>query len=405
MTNRWYYTHGTSILGPATAEQLRERMVTNELLPTDLTWPETDSIAEAVEAQAWLEFQAQTRQAPSWVAEMQAPPSPPERKPAVPDWLADVEQANPPRRGPAVPPPLPPSAASGENRPPLDTLPIINVELVALPGHATPASPITKGSIQVGGFSSVGLVRERNEDRFFAYHWDCVAGPYRREGALLILADGMGGYQGGERASAVTVRVAAEQLLLLPLRVLTDPDDKLTTETLLDAVVHALVEANRVVFEEANAEAQFKGMGATAALALIWEGRAIVSHVGDCRVYLQRGDALIQLTKDQTLVGRMVELGQLTPEEAEQHPNRNEVLQAIGKRRQVDPSRQEELLRTGDRVVLACDGLDAHVPFETLRLLLASSTKSPAELASECVGLADQGGGTDNCTVVIAQCH
>src|SRR5262249_34622702 len=152
-----------------------------------------------------------------------------------------------------------------------------------------------------------------------------------------IVADGMGGYQGGERASSLTVRVVVEQLLWLPLRTLTDPESKRTPAALLDAVVGALVEANRVVFEEANVEAHFKGMGATAAVVLIWDGRAVVSHVGDCRVYLHRGDALIQLTKDQTLVGRMVELGQLTPAEAVLHPNRNEVLQAIGKRPSVEP--------------------------------------------------------------------
>jgi protein phosphatase len=223
-----------------------------------------------------------------------------------------------------------------------------------------------------------------------------------REGALLIVADGMGGYEGGDQASSLTVRVVSEQLLLLPLRTLTGSEPRLATSDLLDAVVGALGEANRIVTDQGNADARFKDMGATVAVVLVWDGRAIVCHVGDCRVYLQRRDALIQLTKDQTLVARMVEKGQLTAEEAENHPRKNEVLQAIGKRPRVEPSRYEEPLQPGDRLVLACDGLDAHVSFETLRQVLTGWTRSAAELARHCVNLADEAGWTDNCTVVVA---
>ncbi len=283
----------------------------------------------------------------------------------------------------------------------------INVELVALPVQLARAAPLSPPSgIQVGGFSSVGRVRDRNEDRFFVHHWTWNDGSTTREGALLIVADGMGGYQAGDRASSMTVRVVSEQLLWLLLSTLTRADPQ-PIAALQDAVVRALVEANRVVFEEANADTCCKGMGATAAVVLIWDGRAIVSHVGDCRVYVQRGGALLQRTTDQTLVARLVELGQLTLADAQAHPSRNEVLQAIGKRSSVEPSRHEERLLRGDRILVACDGLDAHVPVEKLRQLLASSMKGPADLAKQCVEMADEGGGTDNCTVVIAEynCH
>jgi protein phosphatase len=311
-------------------------------------------------------------------------------KGAVPDWLADVEPAASPSRGPSAS--APPSAAAN-----------INVELVALPPQAPLAASVSAPSgIQVGGFSSVGRVRDRNEDRFFAQHWTWTDGCSTHEGALLIVADGMGGYQAGDRASSTTIRVVSERLLLLPLQTMTGTGTEPRPGELLDAVVAALVEANRVVLEEANAQEKFKGMGATVAVALIYGGVLIVSHVGDCRVYLQRGGDVMQRTTDQTLVGRMVELGQLTPEEAESHPNRNEVLQAIGKRPGVEPSRQEERLLRGDRIVVACDGLDAHVSVDALRQLLTTSTKAPAELARQCVEMADEAGGSDNCTVVVA---
>jgi protein phosphatase len=227
-----------------------------------------------------------------WVAEAWSPQQP-GPKPVVPDWLADVE--------PTAPPPP---------RAPAD----INVELVVLPGPLAPP-PSAHPALRVGGFSSVGRVRERNEDRFFAQHWCWSDGSLTREGALLIVADGMGGHQGGERASATTVRVVSERLRLLPLQPLPGPEAS-STALLLGALVHALVEANRVVLEEATAEQGLTGMGATVAVALVWDGRLFASHVGDCRVYLQRGNALMQRTTDQTLVARMVALGQLTPAEA-----------------------------------------------------------------------------------------
>jgi protein phosphatase len=384
--NRWYYAHGGRVLGPVTSEQLRQVAATGQLLPDDMVWPESGSPEDAVAARMKVDVRQQAGSVPDWVAETWAPPAAKPRA-AVPDWVADVEQAE---------------AVSSRPAPAGQAPPEINVELVALPGPPAPAPPGTSSGLRVGGFSSVGRVRDRNEDRFLAQHWTWNDGPATREGALLVVADGMGGYQGGDRASSVTVRVVCEQLLSLPLRTLPGTEAEPDSQALLDAVVAALVEANRVVMEEARAEERFKGMGATAAVVLIWEGRALVSHIGDCRVYVQRGDELKQLTRDQTVVGRMVELGLMSPDEAAEHPRKNEVLQAIGKYQRIEPSRHKEPLKRGDRIVVACDGLDAHVPVQTLRKVLSSSMMPPADLARHCVGLADEGGGSDNCTVVIA---
>jgi protein phosphatase len=168
-------------------------------------------------------------------------------------------------------------------------------------------------------------------------------------------------------------------------------------------VERAFREANRVVLEQADKEARCKGMGATAAVVLVWSGHAYLGHVGDCRVYLHRGTELKQLTEDQTLVGRMVALGQLTPEEAVNHESRNEVLQAIGKRPTVEPSRGEQALERGDRLLVACDGLAAHVEVEQIRQVLCAPSVSAQHLAEHLVRMADEMGGSDNCTVVVAQ--
>src|SRR5262249_53537887 len=111
---------------------------------------------------------------------------------------------------------------------------------------------------------------------------------------------------------------------------------------------------------------------------------------------------LKQLTEDQTLVGRMVALGKLTPEEAAVHEARSEVLQAVGKRATIEPSRAEQVLARGDYLVAACDGLAAHVETATIRQVRDWPAVPPQHLASQFVTMADEGGGSDNCTVLVA---
>src|SRR5205807_2487552 len=129
-----------------------------------------------------------------------------------------------------------------------------------------------------------------------------------------------------------------------------------------------------------STDERFKGMGATAALVVIWDGHAYLGHAGDCRVYLYRSGSLNQLTEDQTLVSRMVALGQLSAEEAAQHEKRNEVTQAIGKRPSIEPSRSEVGLLPGDYVVVACDGLAAHVDHPMLQKALNEKSWESSKL-------------------------
>jgi protein phosphatase len=138
---------------------------------------------------------------------------------------------------------------------------------------------------------------------------------------------------------------------------------------------------------------------------VIRDGRVVISHVGDCRVYHQRGNALTQVTHDHSLVARMVEMGKLTPEEAVGHPASNQVTQAIGKQGPIQPSQHELELERGDWLIVACDGLTAHVAEEVLRATAQHAVPSAAFLAKRLVELANEGGGTDNCTVVAACCY
>jgi protein phosphatase len=174
---------------------------------------------------------------------------------------------------------------------------------------------------------------------------------------------------------------------------------------LVQTIEYAIQEANRTVYRAAKNDPACKGMGATVAAVLVWDGQALIGHVGDCRVYRQRSGQLTQLTRDQTLVARMVELGQLTPQEAASHPARHEVTQAVGKRTEIEPARYGLKLERGDWLLVACDGLHAHVDDRTIQDTISKAPFSAAPLADQLVDLANQGGGSDNCTVVAAYCY
>jgi protein phosphatase len=142
-------------------------------------------------------------------------------------------------------------------------------------------------------------------------------------------------------------------------------------------------------------------MGATCVAVLIWNQQVHVGLVGDCRVYHWHDQKLFQRTRDQTLVERMVELGHLTEEEAANHPQRNEVTQAIGLRASIQPVHSEFLISPGDRLIVACDGLSGDVQAAELLDAVSKDWDSPGQLARYLVELANEQGGTDNCTVAV----
>ncbi len=381
MADRWYYTHQGQTHGPVSGPELRQLVARRKLLPEDLLWAEAAGRDQAIEALAVLDFSS-------------LPPAPA----AVPDWLADVARSEQPAPAPAAPDWVKSLAETTEQLAPIAE---VAVELVPplLPPSAGPCR------VSVGCATSRGMVRERNEDHFLVQHLVWSAGEDVHEAALLAVADGMGGYKGGDRASGLVIRTLTGALSPVLSGLLRGPSREDGSTFLTRALGEALQECHRVVSQSAASDAACKGMGSTAALVVVWDGQAFVRHVGDCRVYHQRGEVLTQVTRDHTLVARMVELGQLTPEEAETHPARNEVTQALGKRAPIEPSQHTLELERGDWLIVACDGLAAHVADDTLRTTARHAAPSAAYLAKRLVELANEGGGTDNCTVVAAHCY
>jgi protein phosphatase len=247
-------------------------------------------------------------------------------------------------------------------------------------------------------------VRERNEDSSLVQHLAWSNLDERHELAVLIVADGMGGHSAGDRASGLTLRVILGQLAPLLAEVVGGAHREPSGAGLADALERALRAANTALRQAGETEPDCAGMGATVAAALVRDDRAVIAHVGDCRAYHVHEGQVVQVTRDQTLVVRMVQLGQLSESEAQGHPAASQVTQALGKQTTLVPSRQALSLEPGDWLILACDGLHAHVGAEELGEVVRQA-KSPGELAQALVRRADEVGGSDNCTVVALWCR
>jgi protein phosphatase len=267
--------------------------------------------------------------------------------------------------------------------------------------------PQTAGTLRldVAGVTSIGRERSRNEDSFLVQHLTWSDRNDNHQLALVIVADGMGGHAGGDRAARLALRTIGTTLAPLLTGALNTERLEVTRAGLAKSIDAAIKEANRVVQQAAAANKRYKGMGATAAVVIVWNGRVVIGHVGDCRVYHQQAGQLKQATRDQTLVNRMVELGQLTPEEAAEHTASNQVLQAIGARPAIEPAQYKLKLAPGDWLLVACDGLHGQVNERTIQATVIKAPPSAALLAGRLVDLADQSGGIDNCTVVAVRCY
>jgi len=231
--------------------------------------------------------------------------------------------------------------------------------------------------LQWGAFSDVGMVRQQNEDSFLA------------EETLFVVADGMGGHNAGEVASALAVTT-----LKAGARLGID-----TTEDFRELVQ----QANSAIYTASLDDSTQSGMGTTVTALSIVEGeepRVLVANVGDSRAYLWRSGALSRLSVDHSYVQELVNEGIITPEAARVHPRRNIVTRALGIDRSVMVDVFTHFVRTGDRIVLCSDGLVDEVADNEIARVLGQHT-DPQETAEALVMVANTNGGRDNTTVIV----
>jgi protein phosphatase len=219
-----------------------------------------------------------------------------------------------------------------------------------------------------------GMVRQNNEDSLYPEKSGESEGP-----VVLMVADGMGGHVAGEVASRLAVNAAASSSL--------EPGDRVAA-------------ANRAIREEVARQPDLEGMGTTMTLVeLTPEGVARFGHVGDSRAYLFRDGGLKQLTADHTVAAEMVALGQITAEEAEDHPRSHMIVRCLGLTRFVNVDEIEVELEPGDRILLCSDGLNSMVPQSTISQTLGEGTAD--EVAWRLIELANKAGGHDNITIIL----
>jgi len=219
-----------------------------------------------------------------------------------------------------------------------------------------------------------GMVRQNNEDSLYPEKSGESEGP-----VVLMVADGMGGHVAGEVASRLAVNAAASSSL--------EPGDRVAA-------------ANRAIREEVARQPDLEGMGTTMTLVeLTPEGVARFGHVGDSRAYLFRDGGLKQLTADHTVAAEMVALGQITAEEAEDHPRSHMIVRCLGLTRFVNVDEIELELEQGDRILLCSDGLNSMVPQATISQTLGEGTAD--EVAWRLIELANKAGGHDNITIIL----
>jgi serine/threonine protein phosphatase PrpC len=277
--------------------------------------------------------------------------------------------------------------------------------------------------LEIAAWTTTGMVRTGNEDAFALLHACESRQDDLSETALLLLCDGMGGYEAGEVAAALAIQIMRQYLLqqkpFAPLAGASSfPGDVLASQARPDNQGHAAPPINvedmkktlRTALKEANKQiytasrtpgSKRRGMGCTAEAVYVDGRNIVVGHVGDSRTYHLHEGRLIQMTRDQTLVNRLVELGTLSPEEAETHPRRNELQQAVGGQPDVEPGVYSGVLKAGDWVVVCSDGLTNHVSNADLEQMLRGEGYSAETVARRLVNLANLQGATDNATVVV----
>jgi protein phosphatase len=241
------------------------------------------------------------------------------------------------------------------------------------------------------GQTNTGMIRDHNEDAY-KLPTDAEAGTLASKGHLYVLADGMGGHQKGEVASAVTIETVNSEYY--------------TTVTPLESSdpVEAIVEALSTAIEKANNQVlnATEGGGTTVVAAVLYGDSLVAMNVGDSRAYLLRDNELRLLSKDHSLVRRLVEVGKITEEEALIHPRRNVLYQALGQGSDVDIHISSENLQVGDIVILCSDGLWGEVTEPELKDVLQAAP-SPVAAAKQLIDAANASGGADNITAIIIQ--
>ena len=261
------------------------------------------------------------------------------------------------------------------------------------------ANPVMLASLPPGltvaKISDIGQVRERNEDSYLAMDITLQNDDGLTPLGLYIVADGMGGHQKGEVASSLATQVSAHHIIqdvFLPF--LSGHEQDGSRRPINEALIQAVQAANTAVHQ------QVPEAGTTLTVALVFSRKVYVAHVGDSRAYIFNQATLRQITQDHSLVARLVELGQATPEEALTHTHRNVLYRAVGQAGSLEVDTYMQPLPVGSCLLLCSDGLWGMVSDEEIAHILTYAP-TPHKALEQLTAAANQNGGDDNITAVL----
>jgi protein phosphatase len=241
---------------------------------------------------------------------------------------------------------------------------------------------IEKYIVNHAALTDIGLKRSRNEDSIGFIEIE--------DGYVFVVCDGMGGHEGGEIASKTAVRAIIEYL------------NSNKIENVSVSLHQAIIFANKEIYSTALNRPDLKGMGTTVVVLLIYKDEIYTAHVGDSRIYALSDKQFFQISKDHSVVQEMIDSGIIKPEEAENHPRKNEITRALGVKQEVIPAINNKVLKAkaGDRFVICSDGLHGMINTLTFSTTVQQFA-NPDECATKLIALAKEGGGDDNISVQI----
>ncbi len=250
------------------------------------------------------------------------------------------------------------------------------------------------GKIKIAEITDVGMVRDHNEDAIGS----------NADVGLLVLADGMGGYNAGEVASGIAVQTITELAVEGASREErndVDPHSGMMRQSIV--LRDAIARANKIIYQTAQSQSHCEGMGTTLVAAMFYDNRISIAHVGDSRAYRLRGGVFEQLTMDHSLLQELVDRGFYSEEEAQRSTNRNYVTRALGVEPSVEVEVQEFDVLPGDVYLLCSDGLPDMVEDEDIHLTIKTFNASLDVVGQQLVQLTNDHGGRDNVSIMLAE--
>lgn len=242
--------------------------------------------------------------------------------------------------------------------------------------------------IDAAGKSDIGKVRSTNQD---AYH----IGSFSPDAFWSVVCDGMGGANGGNVASLVAVGAISANMDR-------NYDPNKPNSSIHNLITTAVINANALVYQKSKQSPDLAGMGTTVVLTVIKDDMAYIAHVGDSRAYHINENTIRQITKDHTMVQYLIENGEITVEEAKDHPKKHLITRAVGVEETVSVDYNELEIQKGDKILVCSDGL-SNLVNEYEILSVVSEHASLSDAVDTLISLANERGGNDNVTVVIME--